>query len=198
MDRSTTRRSLSRGVASCGGLCSGGKTSGGNAAQKIDIGACAHARSFAANAQSRPATDGTVACVRRDSGSDPATVACDPWAVSQVAPPAKMGLWLAVVRLAVTVRLYLHLLWINVNREATTMMFPPRPKGRLFRKVLIMGDGLASGVGDWVTMGSAAGPAKELQRLLNADPKVRCGVLGVLSLCQLVGSSGLTVRGTSF
>lgn len=145
-----------------------------------------------------PATDGTVACVRRDSGSDPANVACDPWAVSQVAPPAKMGLWLAVVRLAVTVRLYLHLLWINVNREATTMMFPPRPKGRLFRKVLIMGDGLASGVGDWVTMGSAAGPAKELQRLLNADPKVRCGVLGVLSLCQLVGSSGLTVRGTSF
>ena len=83
-----------------------------------------------------------------------------------------MGVVDSIVRLAVTLRLYLHLLWLAANREARTSLLPPRKRGRLFKKVLLLGDGNTFGVGDWVTMGSAAGPARELQRLVDADDKV--------------------------
>ena len=42
---------------------------------------------------------------------------------------ALAAVWMVVVRAAVTVRLYLHLLWIAMNREALTLLYPPRPRG---------------------------------------------------------------------
>lgn len=95
-----------------------------------------------------------------------------------------MGMVDAIVWVAVTVRLYLHLLWLAVNREARTSLLPPRKVGRLYKKVLLLGDGNVFGVGDWVTMGSAAGPVRELQRLVDGDDKVGCWLQG-LAKCEL-------------
>lgn len=80
--------------------------------------------------------------------------------------------------LAVTLRLLLHLGWLRLNSWAVRAFVGTRLTSSLgdtpvVRKVLILGDGNAEGVGDWVTMGSTGGVQRRLARLLREEERVR-------------------------
>ena len=106
-------------------------------------------------------------------------------------------IWDTLVWLAVAVRLLSHRLWIWGNRSihnATTGTLPvkglshkvsPQPVIHSAGlgshneccndqiQVLVLGDGFAAGIGDWVMMTQPAGLERYLQQLFNQDDNVR-------------------------
>lgn len=68
------------------------------------------------------------------------------------------------VWLAVTVRLYSHLAWLRLNKSIAQCL---QRSARFQHSVLVVGDGFAEGVGDWVVCGARGGLAGRLQRVIN-------------------------------
>jgi len=72
-------------------------------------------------------------------------------------------------------RLLLALLWWRFCRFLVDFLHVRslRPADEFLHKVVIIGDDFAAGVGDYVTMGSAAGLAQHLKPLVKQSDKVR-------------------------
>ena len=81
------------------------------------------------------------------------------------------------------VHLALHLLWLNfhirlVGQLITNFIYGPWSPTN--RKVVIIGDDLALGVGDWVMLGRTPGIQGRLNKVLNKDEASRIIGRGVL------------------
>lgn len=78
-----------------------------------------------------------------------------------------------ILRLLVTVRLWIfHLPWIRFNRWLADVILRPR-QATPRHKLLIVGDGFAEGVGDWVTMLAYSGIQRTVMPRLQQEPNVR-------------------------
>jgi hypothetical protein len=80
-------------------------------------------------------------------------------------------LYFAVVWVALTVRLYIAVPWLYLNQWLSQMLqaFTVKP----MHHVLVVGDGLAEGVGDWTTAFMASGLSKHLSSALSRATSVR-------------------------
>lgn len=76
--------------------------------------------------------------------------------------------------LVVTVRLYLHVTWLRLNALSARGLSPPSPTTATRRKIVILGDGHAEGVGDWVTCGRIGGLEARLMARIRGDDRVSC------------------------
>lgn len=90
-----------------------------------------------------------------------------------------MAMPVVVGWLLVTLRLMLHVPWLRLNRFLVEMVEALQALGKGKKAVvqqrptlLIVGDGLAEGVGDWVTLGQLAGLQRRLAAHIAADDKV--------------------------
>merc|ERR1719261_1007652 len=83
---------------------------------------------------------------------------------------ALRSLWLFFY---VTVRRWLHIAWIRFNRASAQprWLTPARKPG--VRKLLIIGDGFAEGLGDYVTLGTIAGMAPHLATSIRQEAKIK-------------------------
>mmetsp|Transcript_36448 Transcript_36448/g.114259 ORF Transcript_36448/g.114259 Transcript_36448/m.114259 type:complete len:270 (-) Transcript_36448:271-1080(-) len=77
-----------------------------------------------------------------------------------------------LVYLWVLVRRWIALAWVRFNRY---LVQPSRlEKATPFRhKLIVIGDGYAEGLGDWVQMGSNGGIVRRLQNLAGKDDRIR-------------------------
>ena len=93
------------------------------------------------------------------------------------------------------IHLALHLLWLNfhiriVGQLITNFIYGPWSPTN--RKVVIMGDDLALGVGDWVMLGRTPGIQGRLNTVLNKDEASRIigrGVIWTAMTCAKAGST---------
>ena len=84
-----------------------------------------------------------------------------------------------LVWLAVTIRLYVHVSWLRFNKSLATCWRHYTQKAAP-HKILVVGDGFAEGIGDWVVVGSRAGLASRLEKVVNAKVRrVKCAVLDI-------------------
>ncbi|CAN0355480.1 unnamed protein product [Ascophyllum nodosum] len=78
--------------------------------------------------------------------------------------------WILLSYLVLALRRALTVAWIRLNK----FMSPPVRSTSEFRhKVVLIGDGFAEGLGDWVVMGGRAGAARYIECEAEADEKVR-------------------------
>jgi len=72
----------------------------------------------------------------------------------------------------IVIRRWLALLWLRLNRS---LVQPGRLEaaGPLRHKLLVIGDGYAEGLGDWVQMGSNAGLVRRLQACVAKEERIR-------------------------
>lgn len=75
----------------------------------------------------------------------------------------------------VAVRLQLALLWWRLCALLLHLLHTRslKPANQYFHKLVVIGDDFAAGVGDYVTLGKAAGLAQHLTPLIASSDKVR-------------------------
>ena len=102
-----------------------------------------------------------------------------------------MGGQTVFLYLVYTLRTWLQLQWIRFNN----LFVRPKPSTAQLHKVVVIGDGMAEGVGDTVPFGRSAGVAGYLQTMLGMDKGIRQrwqvigrGVAGTGSADWLPGS----------
>jgi len=66
-----------------------------------------------------------------------------------------------------------HLWWIRLCVSLMQPFWYHRKTGKTYHKIVVIGDGIAEGVGDYVVMGNNSGVARRLQDLLQVDARVR-------------------------
>eukprot|EP00904_Undaria_pinnatifida_P003377 jgi/Undpi1/1303/HiC_scaffold_11.g04695.m1 len=81
--------------------------------------------------------------------------------------------WILVSYFLVALRRALTVAWIRLNKFLSSSDWMVRPVTTYRHKVVLIGDGFAEGLGDWVVMGGMAGVARQLERQAGTDEKVR-------------------------
>ncbi|CAM9567661.1 unnamed protein product [Ectocarpus sp. 12 AP-2014] len=81
--------------------------------------------------------------------------------------------WLLTSYLLVALRRALTVTWIRINKFLMKPDWVIRPVADFRHKVVLIGDGFAEGVGDWVVMGGTAGVTRMLEKEAGSDEKVR-------------------------
>eukprot|EP00752_Nemacystus_decipiens_P010691 g9522.t1 len=81
--------------------------------------------------------------------------------------------WVLTTFFLVALRRALTVAWIRINKFLTNPDWLIRPVTRYRHKVVIIGDGFAEGLGDWVVMGGMAGVTRMLEKHAGSDDKVR-------------------------
>ncbi|CAM9781876.1 unnamed protein product [Scytosiphon promiscuus] len=81
--------------------------------------------------------------------------------------------WVLTSFLLVVLRRALTVAWIRLNKFLSSADWLIRPVSDFRHKVVLIGDGFAEGVGDWVVMGGTAGVTRMLEREAGLDDKVR-------------------------
>jgi hypothetical protein len=78
----------------------------------------------------------------------------------------------------------LHVMWIRLNRFLAGSKLPENAHG-----VLIIGDSLAEGIGDYITLGQVPGLARHLQQAIRTCPKIRRPKFWVVRSAGVAGST---------
>lgn len=73
----------------------------------------------------------------------------------------------------VTVRRWLHMAWIRFNCASAQPRWLTSARKPQSRKLLIVGDGFAEGLGDYVVLGQIPGMAPHLQASIRQDAKIK-------------------------
>ncbi|CAM9467834.1 unnamed protein product [Pylaiella littoralis] len=81
--------------------------------------------------------------------------------------------WLLTSFFLVALRRALTVAWIRMNKFLTSPDWLIRPVSDFRHKVVLIGDGFAEGLGDWVVMGGMAGVTRVLEKQAGSDEKVR-------------------------
>jgi hypothetical protein len=68
--------------------------------------------------------------------------------------------------------MWFQLFWIRLNKLVAQPTFVTRAATETFHKVVVIGDGFAEGLGDYVMFGSVAGVTRMLRSYINGDPMV--------------------------
>jgi len=68
---------------------------------------------------------------------------------------------------------WFQLFWIRVNRMLSQPTWVTRPATDTFHKIVVIGDGFAEGLGDFVVLGSIAGVTRRLRALIKGDVSIK-------------------------